>query len=76
HYKRLQLISAQVAEIPIAFRDQHTFLSRKKLAEMLLEQIDYAKFITRLVHFDELPAFFDDLRSGKPNHDFITIVKY
>lgn len=76
HYKRLHLISSQVSDIPLEFQNEHTFQTRKKLAEELLQQIDYSKFITRIIPFEELPSFFKEIRDGKTNSDFITIVKY
>jgi threonine dehydrogenase-like Zn-dependent dehydrogenase len=76
HYKRLQIISVQVAEIPMAYREEQTYRSRKQLAEKLMLEIDYTKFITRIIPFAELPSFFEEIRKGKPNNDFITIVKY
>lgn len=76
HYKRLQLISVQVSEIPIEYRDRHNYLSRKQLAEKIMQQISFASFITRIIPFDSLPDFFEEVRSDKTNNDFITLVKY
>jgi threonine dehydrogenase-like Zn-dependent dehydrogenase len=76
HYKRLQLLSVQVSEIPIDYRDQHSYFSRKQLAENIMRQVDFSKFITRIVAFNQLPAFFEEVRNGKPNNDFITLVEY
>lgn len=76
HYKRLQIVSSQVSDIPIKQKSNYTFFTRKKLVEQLMLDIDYLPLITNIVSFDELPIFFDELRNNKPNNHFITIVKY
>lgn len=76
HYKRLQIISSQVSEIPLQMKKEFDYLSRKQLAEQLINSIDYLPFITNILPFDELPDFFKKIRNNEPINDFITVVKY
>ena len=76
HYKRLQIISSQVSAIPNEKKETYDFLTRKQLVEHLLTTIDYKSFISNIISFDQLPAYFDQIRKNQPNNDFITIVKY
>lgn len=76
HYKRLQIISCQVSNIPIEKQSQFTFFKRKKLVEQLLLEVDYLPFITNIVDFEKLPHFFEEIRNKKPQNHFINIVKY
>jgi len=76
HYKRLQIISSQVSEIPIGMRNNFDFSSRKKLVEELINSIDYKPLISNIISFEELPDFFKKVRNNEPNNDFITVVKY
>jgi threonine dehydrogenase-like Zn-dependent dehydrogenase len=71
HYNRLQIISAQVSNIPFIKKNSEDFFSRKKLAEKLVHSIPINKYIS-LITFDELPEFFNQ----KTNANFITVVKY
>ena len=71
HYKRLQIISSQVSEIPLEMKASQDFLSRKKLAEKLLTIIDIMGFIS-IIPFEELPEFFNNNNTS----NFITVVKY
>lgn len=76
HYKRLQIVSSQVSEIPNEMKELHTFKSRKTEVENLLKTVDYKPFISSVIPFDELPFFFEKVRKNQPNDDFITVVKY
>ncbi|MEO8238233.1 MAG: hypothetical protein ABI576_08990 [Flavobacterium sp.] len=76
HYKRLQIISSQVSAIPNEKKETYNFLTRKQLVEYLLITIDYKPFISKIISFDQLPDYFDQIRKNKPNNDFITIVEY
>lgn len=76
HYKRLQIISSQVSEIPIKKQDEFNFFTRKKLVEQLMLQIDFLPFISSVILFEALPQFFSNIRNNKLQNDFITIVKY
>lgn len=71
HYNRLQIISAQVSAIPLIKKNYEDFLTRKKLAEKLLQTIPIREYIS-LISFQELPEFFKQ----KTNTNFITVVKY
>jgi D-arabinose 1-dehydrogenase-like Zn-dependent alcohol dehydrogenase len=71
HYNRLQIISSQVSEIPLEKTETEDFLSRKKLAEKLLQRIPIQDYIS-LIAFDDLPEFF----KNTPKNHFITVVKY
>jgi threonine dehydrogenase-like Zn-dependent dehydrogenase len=76
HYKRLQIISSQVSEIPIEMEKDFDFLSRKKLVEKLINLVDYKPLISNIIEFEKLPEFFEKIRKNQPNNDFITVVKY
>jgi threonine dehydrogenase-like Zn-dependent dehydrogenase len=71
HYKRLQIISSQVSEIPIEKQKTETFLTRKKLAEKLLSPLKITPYIS-IISFESLPDFF----RTETEKNFITIVKY
>jgi D-arabinose 1-dehydrogenase-like Zn-dependent alcohol dehydrogenase len=71
HYKRLQIISSQVSEIPMKKQKTEDFLSRKKLAESILNKLDILRYIS-IIPFDELPKLFHK----KVTSNFITVVKY
>jgi threonine dehydrogenase-like Zn-dependent dehydrogenase len=76
HYKRLQIISSQVSEIPIGMREKFDFFTRKKLVEELINTIDYEPLISSIIPFETLPYFYRKVRNNEPNNDFITVVKY
>jgi len=76
HFKRLQIISSQVSEIPNYKKETDDFYSRKKMVEELLKTIDYKPFISAYILFEETPLFFENSRKNKPNNDFITVVTY
>jgi threonine dehydrogenase-like Zn-dependent dehydrogenase len=71
HYSRLQIISSQVSEIPFEKAETEDFLSRKKLAEKLLQLIPIRDYIS-LIAFEDLPDYF----KNTPKNHFITVVKY
>lgn len=71
HYKRLQIISSQVSNIPFIKKNSEDFLTRKKLAQELVHSIPILKYIS-LISFEELPHFF----KSKTNTNFITVVEY
>jgi threonine dehydrogenase-like Zn-dependent dehydrogenase len=71
HYNRLQIISSQVSEIPFEKAETEDFLSRKKLAEKLLQLIPIRDYIS-LIAFEDLPDYF----KNTPKNHFITVVKY
>lgn len=76
HFKRLQIISSQVSEIPIAMSGQFNFTTRKELVEKLIQTVDFKSLITKIIPFEELPVFFNTIRNNENNNDFITLVKY
>jgi threonine dehydrogenase-like Zn-dependent dehydrogenase len=76
HYKRLQILSSQVSEIPKKYQGEFDFVSRKKRVEKIMLQVDFLPLITNIIPFEELPQFFSDIRINKPQNHFITIVKY
>jgi threonine dehydrogenase-like Zn-dependent dehydrogenase len=76
HYKRLQIISSQVSEIPLDMKHEYDFKSRKQLAEKLINIVDFLPFIAKYLPFEELPDFFKKIRNNEPINDFITVVKY
>jgi threonine dehydrogenase-like Zn-dependent dehydrogenase len=76
HYKRLQILSSQVSEIPKKQQREFDFFSRKKLVEKIMHQVDFLPLITNIIPFEELPQFFSDIQKNTPQNHFITIVKY
>jgi threonine dehydrogenase-like Zn-dependent dehydrogenase len=76
HYKRLQIISSQVSEIPKKQQAVFDFFSRKKLVEKLMLQIDYLPLISNIISFEDLPKFFNEIRNQKGTEHFITVVEY
>lgn len=71
HYKRLQIISSQVSELPLEKQRTESFLTRKKMAESLLSSLKITPYIS-IIPFEDMPDFF----RTKTNKNFITVVKY
>ncbi|NBC83496.1 MAG: dehydrogenase [Bacteroidetes bacterium] len=65
HYGRKRIISSQVSRIPLHKQAQWDVKRRKELVFKLLKQHIYDKLITKYIHFNDVPGFFNDLRQNK-----------
>lgn len=76
HYKRLQLISSQVATIPLSKQQEYDYKTRKDLAVQWLMDASYDALISDLIPFKDSPAFFNALRKGQQGNGLIWIIEY
>lgn len=75
HYKRLQLVSSQVSQIP-GHKPKETYLSRKNLALSYLQDDSYDRLITHTFLMGESPEFYHQLRNGNQPNGLIYIIDY
>ncbi len=62
HWKRKKIISSQVSVIPSSYQHRWDYKRRKELVFDLLKSPTFDAFITKVIPFEESPAFFNDLR--------------
>lgn len=65
HYGRKQIISSQVSHLPAWKAARWDFARRKAVVFRLLQQAAFDQHITQLLDFQEVPAYFRDVRSGR-----------
>jgi len=75
HYNRLKIVSSQVSHIPKR-KPEETYLSRKKLAEEILNLNAFDLLVTDFIKFEDAPVFFSELRKGLHREGLIWIIKY
>jgi threonine dehydrogenase-like Zn-dependent dehydrogenase len=64
HYKRKQLISSQVSQIPADHLARWDYKRRKEVVFKLLQSELFDEHITDEIAFEDAPDFFDTLRNG------------
>ncbi len=76
HYRRLRLISSQVSHLPESHRLRWDYARRKQLVFRLLKSAVYDALLDETLAFEDLPAFFADLRKGTSRPAIGTVVKF
>jgi threonine dehydrogenase-like Zn-dependent dehydrogenase len=64
HYLRKKIISSQVSRIPAERGSRWDYHRRKTVVLELLKSEAFDNHITKVIPFEETPAFFKDLRQG------------
>lgn len=75
HYNRVKLIASQVSRIPL-HKPNETYLSRKQLACNWLHHDIYDQLFADNIAMQDVPDFFDSLRSGKLPDGLIWCIEY
>jgi threonine dehydrogenase-like Zn-dependent dehydrogenase len=75
HYNRVKLISSQVSVVS-PFAPIKSFKERKDAACTILLDNVFDEMITNEIGFNDLPAYFDDLKINGNKPALATIVKY
>lgn len=76
HWNRVRLVSSQVSSIPPTVSDNIDHKKRKDIAAELLSDTSYDALITKLIPFNESPAFFERLRSDSRGDGLIWLIEY
>jgi threonine dehydrogenase-like Zn-dependent dehydrogenase len=75
HYNRIKLISSQVSTVS-PFAPIQGYKERKDIACQLLLNEVFDKVISNEILFQDVPTYFDSLRSQGGNHALATVIKY
>ena len=75
HWKRKKIIASQVGLIPNMKTHRWDYRRRKELVFELLKNPIFDAFITKIITFEESPAFFDQLRNETVN-DLGVCIRY
>ena len=65
HYQRKKILSSQVSRIPENHSARWNYHRRKQVVFELLKSAVFDEHITRVIPFEESPAFFHELRNGQ-----------
>lgn len=75
HYNRVKLISSQVSTVS-PFAPVEGYRARKEIACQILLNDAFDEIISNEVHFDDTPAYFDNLKTTGNNSELATIIIY